>query len=40
MKKILVIGSANADLAIRTDRMPMPGETVADCIGRGDGFSA
>ncbi|MGN0172237.1 MAG: ribokinase [Acutalibacteraceae bacterium] len=29
MKKILVIGSANADLAIHTDRMPMLGETVA-----------
>lgn len=28
MKKILVIGSANADLTIHTDRMPMLGETI------------
>ena len=28
MSKILVIGSANADLTIHTDRMPKLGETV------------
>lgn len=30
-KKILVIGSANADLVIHTDKMPKLGETV---VGR------
>ena len=27
-KKIIVVGSSNTDMVIRTDRMPRPGETV------------
>lgn len=34
MKKILVIGSVNMDLVIRTERLPQKGETI-----RGNGFS-
>ena len=28
MGKIVVIGSANTDLVVKTDRMPSPGETI------------
>ncbi|MFH0842377.1 MAG: PfkB family carbohydrate kinase, partial [Bacteroidota bacterium] len=28
MKKILVIGSSNTDMVIKTDKLPAPGETV------------
>ncbi|HNH61753.1 MAG TPA: ribokinase, partial [Cyclobacteriaceae bacterium] len=28
MKKIIVIGSCNTDMVIKTDRLPTPGETV------------
>ncbi len=28
MKKILVIGSSNTDMVIKTDKLPSPGETV------------
>ncbi|MYW75016.1 PfkB family carbohydrate kinase, partial [Pseudonocardia sp. SID8383] len=29
MSRVLVVGSLNADLVVRTERLPGPGETVA-----------
>ena len=27
MKKIIVVGSANTDMVVKTDKLPLPGET-------------
>ena len=30
MKKIIVIGSANTDMVVKFERLPLPGETILE----------
>ena len=40
MSRVLVVGSLNADLVVRTPRFPGPGETVAGLLARRTGVAA